>query len=148
MSHYIRLETYVCDIKGFVPYLGELQTKIFRFKPNDLNRATMIVGKIKSMAKPKKKSVFVSIHIRLQNMGKHLTNFSVSLATSTYFTNAMKYMTEKYGSNTVFAVFSDDIGSSRKLLHEPNDPNEFNIIFPSFRMNSYRTSSITLALLS
>ena len=148
MSHYIRLEAYVCDIKGFVPYLGELRTKMFRFKQNDMNHAKMILRKIKSMAEPQKKSVFVSIHVRLQDMGKHLTNFNVSLASSTYFRNAMKYMTNKYGSNIVFAVFSDDIPSSWILLHESNDRNQFNIIFPSFGTDSSRTSSITLAMLS
>ena len=148
LSHYIRLEAYVCDMKGFVPYLGELRTNMFRFKQNDMNHAKKILSKIKRMAEPQTKSVFVSIHIRLEDMGKHLTIFNVSLASSNYFMNSMRYMTDKYGSNVIFAVFSDDIVSSRRLLHASDGPNKFNIAFPSFGMDSSRTSSITLALLS
>ena len=40
-----------------------------------MKNAKMILRKIKSMAEPDKKSVYVSIHIRLQDMGKHLTTY-------------------------------------------------------------------------
>ena len=77
-----------------------------------------------------------------------MLNFNVSLASSTYFMNAITYMIEKHASNTVVAVFKDDIVSSRRLLYGPNGPQTFNMIFPSCRMYSSRKMSMMLALLS
>merc|ERR1712154_46753 len=37
-SNYIRLESYVCDIKGFFPYLQELRSHIFRFYEEDMKQ--------------------------------------------------------------------------------------------------------------
>ena len=38
-SYYIKLETYVCDIKGFLPYVQDLRKYIFRFKSKDISQA-------------------------------------------------------------------------------------------------------------
>ena len=145
-AHYIRLEAYVCDIKGFLPYLGELRRDIFRFKKYDMDHAKMIIKKIKTTASSYKKPVLVSIHLRLTDMGKHLANFNVSLASTEYFTSAMEFMKNKFGDNIVFAVFSDDIVDARRTLHTV-DKTKFNIVFPSFGESS-RSLGITLAALS
>ena len=144
-SHYVRLETYVCDIKGFLPYIDQLKTEIFRFKKDTMKAAKIIVRKLRAMASFKK-PIFVSIHIRLTDMGQHLVNFNVSLASIKYFTSAMEYMKTKYGNNVVFVVFSDDISNARRTLRSVNKK-RYNIVFPSFGGSS-KSASVSLAVLS
>ena len=105
-SYYIKLETYVCDVKGFLPYVQDLRKYIFRFKSKDISQANMMIKKIKKIH-PIKNPLLVSIHIRLQDMEKHLTNYNVSLASQTYFTNSMNHMTKKFGKNIIFVVVSE-----------------------------------------
>ena len=143
-SNYIKLEAYVCDIKGFFPHLQDLRRQVFRFYEEDMKQAKLIEKKIRST---KKNSVFVSVHIRLTDMKSQLTNsFNLTVASEPYFENAMHFMKEKFGENVVFAVCSDDITSARTLFSKTAQ-SKFDIIFPSIDKIP-RASSITLALLS
>ena len=142
-SSYIRLESYVCDIQGFLHHLQVLRRDFFRFYPEDMKQAKSIEKKVRST---KKNSVFVSIHVRLKDMGRHLTMFNLTVASPIYFENAMHHMRKKFGKKVIFAVLSDEIKKARKLFPKAVQ-SKFNIMFPSFG-DSPRTSSITLALLS
>ena len=144
-SYYIKLETYVCDIKGFLPYVQDLRKNIFRFKSKDISHANMMIKKIKKIH-PIKNPLLVSIHIRLQDMEKHLTNYNVSLASQTYFTNSMNYMTTTFGKNIIFVVVSDDIKGARKFLDE-KATRRFRVVFPSTG-DMPRSHIVTLALLA
>ena len=142
-SNYIRLESYVCDMKGFLPHLKSLRRNVFRFYPKDMKQAKQIESKIRS-SKPN--SIFVTIHVRLKDSAKHLTMFNVTVASPIYFKNAMQYMTDKFGGNVVFAVFSDDIKTARTYFFK-DDQSKLNIMFPNLGESS-RAPSITMALLS
>ena len=142
-SNYIRLESYVCDIKGFLSHLPGLRRHIFRFYPKDMKLAKSIEKKIRST---KHNSIFVSIHIRLKDNAKHLTMFNITVASPTYFKNALQYMRDKFGKKVVFAVFSDDIKIARQYFSK-SDQSKFNVMFPNLG-KSPRAPSITMALLS
>ena len=124
-----RCSTYYCDIKGFYPHLKDLRRQIFRFKPNDMKQAKAIEMRLRSR---KKKTILISIHIRLGDvMEKYLTLWNTSLATETYFQNAIKYFKQKYGKKVLFFVLSDEIRLARKIFEKiPHNPSD--VIFPSF----------------
>ena len=144
-SHFIKLEPYVCDVKGFAPYLSDLRENIFRFKTNAKIKAKNILKK--ALRNVNKKATVISIHIRMTDIRSHLkTLFNISIASHDYFTRSMEYMTRKFGNNVVFIAFSDDTSNAKRILltktHE-----KFNIIFPIFDQKKMSTKMV-LALLS
>lgn len=145
-SHYIKLPPYVCDIKGFIPYIKELRGNIFRFKPKDMEKADKIFQKL--MTKISLKNVvLISIHIRMGDMENHLTTvFNISTPSRSYFTMAMQYMREKFGKDIVFVAFSDNISRAKPLLFT-TDHNQHNIRFPVFDVTR-RKPYVILRLLS
>ena len=44
---YIKLPTYITDLKRFYPYLDELKSTVFKFKANTLTKAKYILENIK-----------------------------------------------------------------------------------------------------
>ena len=102
-GHYIQLQRYVSDFKGFAPFSSDIVTNIFRFH----KKYSMIAKDIHEMMLRRAIKEFelnqthnlttVSIHIRLTDFGGHLENlFNVAYATPDYFSNAMQYFANKY----------------------------------------------------
>ena len=44
---YIKLPTYITDLKRFYPYLDELKSTVFKFKTNTLTKAKYLLENIK-----------------------------------------------------------------------------------------------------
>ena len=144
-SWLIKLNPYVCDIKGFFPYLDELRNSYFRFQPKVIKHGKYIMQNLQRQHG--KNTKFVSIHARMTDMEYHLkTVFGISMASKEYFTRAMSQMRRKIGPNVTFLAFSDDIQKAKDvLLTKEND--RFNIEFPLFDGNA-PSPRITLALLA
>jgi hypothetical protein len=103
LGHYIKLPTYVADVKGFSPYLNDLKQNIFKFHKKFSTVSTKLYQKMIQRAKGdlKEKQVqnftTVSIHIRLTDFEIHLKrNWNLTHATPDYFLTAMKYFTDRY----------------------------------------------------
>ena len=144
-SWFIKLEPYVCDIKGFFPYLGELRNTYFRFQTKVQKEAKNVMRHLQQNRD--KSTIFVSIHIRMTDIEYHLSKlFGLSMASKEYFTRAMSRMTERLGSNIKFLAFSDDIQKAQTMLLSKENEN-FDLEFPLVDGTS-PTTRITLALLS
>ena len=44
---YIKLPTYVVDLKRFYPYVDELKSAVFKFKPETISKAKSLLNNIK-----------------------------------------------------------------------------------------------------
>ena len=103
LGHYIQLQRYVSDFKGFAPFSRDIVTNAFRFHKKysqiakDLHQM-MLRRAIKEFElTPTHNLTTVSIHIRLTDFGDHLKRqFDVAYATPDYFSNAMRYFANKY----------------------------------------------------
>ena len=100
----MKLDLYTNDVQGFFPYVEELRTSIFKFKPDDMRTAKTIFQTLKSayFATKQHKVVgditMVSIHIRLTDYKHHLKvrydmEYNIK---NTFLTQAMTYCTNKY----------------------------------------------------
>ena len=112
LGHYIKLPTYVADVKGFSPYLNDLKQNVFKFHKKFSTLSTNLYEKMIQRAKGnfKDKQVqnftTVSIHIRLTDFGIHLKrNWNVTYATPDYFSTAMKYFTDRYQVTTIIFLY-------------------------------------------
>ena len=144
-SWFIKLEPYVCDVNGFLPYLDELRNTYFRFQTKVIKEAKNILRHLQQNRS--KSTIFISIHIRMTDIEYHLSKlFGLSMASKEYFTRAMTRMTEKFGSNIKFLAFSDDIQKAKTMLDSKENEN-FSIEFPLVDGSS-PTTRITLAVLS
>ena len=45
-NHYLKLDKYVMDVKGYYPYLHELTNDILKFKPEHLQAANKILNEL------------------------------------------------------------------------------------------------------
>ena len=144
-SWFLKLEPYVCDVKGFLPYIRELQSTILTFKPTILRNAKQIMRKLRGNRY--KGATVISIHIRMTDIKMHLhTVFQVPMATKDYFTRAMIEMKRNYGENIIFIAFSDNTRKAKELLMTVENKS-FDIIFPIFDDKNSSQSTV-LALLS
>ena len=92
-NHYLKLDMYVMDVKGYYPYLHELTNDILKFKPEHLQAANKILNELNP-----NQNIMISIHVRLTDIEKHIKNlFNVEYTTDDYFKRAMAYFQEKYG---------------------------------------------------
>ena len=113
LGHYIKLPTYVADVKGFSPYLNDLKQNVFKFHKKFSTLSTNLYEKMIQRAKGNLKDkqvqnfTTVSIHIRLTDFGIHLKrNWNVTYATTDYFSTAMKYFTDRYQVTTIINTIS------------------------------------------
>ena len=91
-NHYIKLDGYVMDVKGFYPYLRELTNDILKFKPEHLQAANKILNELNP----------ISIHVRLTDIERHLKKlFNVEYTSDDYFKRALAYFHTKYGVSTL-----------------------------------------------
>ena len=102
---YIKLDPYVNDVQGFLPYIKELKS-IFKFKAKELEMGKKIVQVIENTYKDLKRNesmgdvTIVSIHVRLTDYKRHLKQlFDLELIPAKWFTTAMKYFNSKYQVN-------------------------------------------------
>ena len=102
-GHYIKLPTYVQDVQGFLPYVKDLKTNIFKFNERLNNYSKklyqkMIEGSTSDVTDRQVHNfTTVSIHIRLTDFGGHLKSlWNITYAQPEYFSNAMRYITERY----------------------------------------------------
>ena len=91
-NHYITLDPYVNDVKGFFPYLHELKNNILKFKPEHLQAATKILNELNP-----NQTIMISIHVRLTDIERQLKKlYSLEYTSDDYFKRAMDYFHEKY----------------------------------------------------
>ena len=91
-NHYLKLDMYVMDVKGYYPYLHELTNNILKFKPEHLQAANKILNELNP-----NQNVMISIHVRLTDIKKHIKNlFNVEYTPDDYFKRAMAYFHKKY----------------------------------------------------
>ena len=144
-SWLIKIEPYVCDIKGFFPYLDNLRKTYFRFQPKVLRHAKKLMKKV--MRRCDENRIIVSVHVRMTDIEYHLKKlFGLSMSAPEYFTRAMLHMKRNLGNNTTFLAFSDDIEKAKNLLSSKENE-QFDIQFPLFDGEAPSTR-ITLAILS
>ena len=140
----LKIEPYVCDLKGALPYINILRKTYLSFLPKVKKKATSILKRIRK--KMSKNVMLVSIHVRLTDISYHLSKlFKITTPPREYFERAMLYITQKSHKKVVFLAFSDDTKSAKEILLRGKLKNK--IIFPIF---DYKESSanIILALLA
>ena len=94
------------DVQGFVPYVNDLKINIFKFHEKLRNYTDNVYQKMIQREKDDITNknlpnlTTVSIHIRLTDFGSHLKGFwNITYAQPEYFSNAMRYFTERYQVN-------------------------------------------------
>ena len=91
-DHYIKLDKYVMDVKGFYPYLNELVNDVFKFKSDHIKAAQEILNKMNPS-----QHTMISIHVRLTDISDHIKYFwKIDYTLDDYFERAMTYFNEKY----------------------------------------------------
>ena len=91
-NHYLKLDMYVMDVKGYYPYLHELTNDILKFKPEHLQAANKILNELNP-----NQNIMISIHVRLTDIERHIKNlFNVEYTPDDYFKRAMSYFHKKY----------------------------------------------------
>ena len=91
-NHYLKLDKYVMDVKGYYPYLHELTNDILKFKPEHLQAANKILNELNP-----NQNIMISIHVRLTDIERHIKNlFNVEYTPDDYFKRAMSYFHKKY----------------------------------------------------
>ena len=144
-SWFIKLDPYVCDIKGFFPHLEEIRKTYLQFQPKVKREAKRILQDLQRTRH--KNTKYISIHIRMTDIEHHLKKlFGLSMTSKEYFTNAIMLARQKVESNVTFLVFSDDIEKASKLIFSEKTK-DFDIEFPLVDGGS-PTTRITLAILS
>ena len=141
----IKIEPYVCDVKGALPYIKELRSTYLKFLPKVEKKAFYILKRLKQNMP--KDVLLVSIHIRLTDISYHLRKlFKISPPPREYFEKAMNYISRKTSKPVVFIAFSDDTKNAKELLLIDKKSRR-KIIFPVFGDKVY-LPGIVMAILS
>ena len=91
-NHYLKLDMYVMDVKGYYPYLHELTNNILKFKPEHLQAANKILNELNP-----NQTIMISIHVRLTDIERQLKKlYSLEYTSDDYFKRAMDYFHERY----------------------------------------------------
>ena len=89
------------DVNGFYPYIDELVRNVFKFKRRYVEKSKEIFNRINV----NNKHTMVSIHIRLTDMDRHLSeNWSIRNEPDRYLENAMNYFHERYKASIVVLI--------------------------------------------
>ena len=103
LNSYVKLEPYTNDLQGYLQYVQELKTYIFKFKPEDMKTAKTIFRDLKNTYRSTKKRKIVgditmtSIHVRLTDYKRHLkVMYGIEYNATAFLTKAMTYCVKKY----------------------------------------------------
>ena len=103
MDSYVKLGAYVTDVQGFLPYIDELRSSVFRFKNDDMKTANTIFQSVINTYRGTKRLskddtiTMISIHVRLTDFKHHLkVLWNMSFISNSFLTKAMDYYTKKY----------------------------------------------------
>ena len=100
-NHYLLLDEFVMDVKGFYPFVGELVRNVFKFKRRYVETSQEIFNRMNV----NNQHIMVSIHIRLTDMDRHLReNWSIRNEPDRYLENAMNYFHETYKAGIMFLM--------------------------------------------
>ena len=141
----LKIEPYVCDIKGALPYINVLRKTYLKFLPEVKKRATHVLKRFRKQFSDN--VMLVSIHIRLTDISYHLWKlFKILTPRKEYYERAMMYITKNTHKQVLFLAFSDDTKNAKKMLLRDNKLSN-RILFPVFG-DKDSSANIILALLA